>query len=92
MLDRGTRTKNRIYKTHDLRKLWDKLRKEGYLVYENEDYLDNEQAPYHLYHIEDKDEMFVANCLYRDKTEEEFAIDEELGLTPFLQEIERIEY
>ena len=94
MIDYGIRIKNRIHATHDLNKLWKKLRKEGFEVWEDEDYVDNSQTPYHLYHVEKPDEnlKFVADCLYRDKTEKELLIDKELGTTPFLQEIQWVKY
>ena len=94
MADLNTRIKNRIYKTHDLKTLWVKLRKEGLLVWEDEDYTDNAQAPYHLMHIEEETTgcRFVADTLYRDRTEQELAEDRELGITPFKQEIEWVKY
>lgn len=91
MVDANTRIKNRIHATHDLQTLWRKLRKEGYSVYEADDYIDNVQKPYHLYIIEGKNNAPV-EVLYRDKTNQELAEDKELGLTPFLQEIEWIRY
>lgn len=91
MADLNMRIKNRIHATHDLNKLWQKLRKEGFSVYEAEDYINNEQAPYHLYYIE-KSYGVPVEVLYRDKTEKELAEDRELGLTPFMQEIEWVKY
>ena len=94
MSDLNTRIKNRIYKTHDLKTLWAKLRKEGLLVWEDEDYTDNAQAPYHK--KKNKKETtgcrFVADTLYRDRTEQELEEDRELDLTPFKQEIEWVKY
>lgn len=92
MIDLGTRIKNRVHATHDLKTLWGRLRKEGFMVYEDEDYLEHEQAPYHLYHIETGDGGFVADVEYRDYSEKELQESRELGLTPFLQEIQWIEY
>lgn len=91
MADINARIKNRIHATHDLNTLWQKLRDEGFSVYEAEDYTDNEQAPYHLYYIE-KDYGAPVEVLYRDKTEQELAEDKELDLTPFKQEIEWVKY
>lgn len=91
MTDLNTKIKNRIHATHDLSKLWQKLRAEGFSVYEAEDYADNEQAPYHLYYIE-KGYGASVEVLYRDKTEQELAEDKELDLTPFMQEIEWVRY
>lgn len=91
MIDLNTRLKNRIHKTYDLRKLWDKLRKEGMQVHEAEDYENGEQAPYHMMII-DKENGAPVEVLYRDKTPEELAEDKELGTTPFLQQIEWIKY
>lgn len=91
MIDLNTRLKNRINNTHDLRKLWDKLRKEGMQVYEAEDYENGEQAPYHMMII-DKGNGAPVEVLYRNKTPEELAEDEELGITPFLQQIEWVKY
>lgn len=91
-MDYNTRIKNRIHATHDLNKLWGKLRKEGLMVYEDEDYLENEQAPYHLMHIEHGNGEFVADVEYRDYSESELQESRELGLTPFLQEIQWVEY
>lgn len=91
MTDINTRIKNRIHATHDLRTLWQKLRDEGFSVYEAEDYMHNEQAPWHLYYI-DKGYGASVEVLFRDKTEQELAEDRELGLTPFKQEIEWVKY
>lgn len=92
MIDMNKRVKNRIKATHDLNDLWQKLRDENFLVYEDEDYEHGEHAPYHLICIETQDERFVADVLYRDKTEKELDAEKEFNLKPFLQEIERIEY
>ena len=91
MTDINTKIKNRIHATHDLKDLWVKLRKEGYMVYEAEDYKDNEQAPYHLYYIE-KGYGVPVEVLYRDKTQAELDNDKALDLTPFLQEVEWVKY
>ena len=90
-MDENTRIKNRIHATHDLEKLWPKLRKEGYSVYEAEDYTEGAQTPYHLYYIE-KSYGVPVEVLFKDKTREEIENDEILGLTPFKQEIEWIKY
>ena len=92
MLDAHIKMKNRIHATHDLNTLWKRLRKEGYMVYEDEDYESESQAPYHLMHIETADGKFMADTLYRDHTAEELNEARELGLTPFLQHIEWVEY
>lgn len=94
MTDANTRIKNRIHATHDLHTLWQKLRNEGWQVWEDEDYTDNEQAPWHLYYIDKGNATSGASVevLFRDKTEQELAEDEELGLTPFKQEIEWVRY
>ena len=92
MIDLGTRIKNRVHTTHDLRTLWQKLRDEGFMVYEDEEYMYGEQAPDHLYHIETGDGQFVADVHFRDYTEKELQESRELGLTPFLQEVQWIEY
>lgn len=91
MTDINAKIKNRIYKTHDLNTLWQKLRNEGCNVWEDEDYIDNEQAPYHLYHI-DKGYGASVNVLYRDRTKEEIEEDIKLNIIPFTQEIEWCEY
>ncbi len=93
-MDENTRIKNRIHKTHDLYTLWQKLRGEGWQVWEAEDYTDNEQAPWHLYYIDRGKAKQGASVevLFRDKTEQELAEDRELGLTPFKQEIEGVRY
>lgn len=93
-MDINARIKNRIHATHDLNTLWQKLRGEGFSVYEAEDYAGNEQAPWHLYYIDKGDATSGASVevLYRDKTEKELAEDRELGLTPFKQEIEWVKY
>lgn len=91
MTDINARIKNRIYKTHDLNTLWQKLRDEGCNVWEDEDYIDNEQAPWHLYCI-DKGYGASAEVLYRDRTEQELQEDKDLGITPFKQEIEWVRY
>jgi hypothetical protein len=93
-MDENTRIKNRIHKTHDLYTLWQKLRGEGWQVWEAEDYTDNEQAPWHLYYIDRGNTKQGASVevLFRDKTEQELAEDRELGLTPFKQEIEWVRY
>lgn len=91
MTDLNARLKNRIHATHDLNKLWEKLRGEGFTVYEAEDYADNEQAPYHLYYIE-KNYGVPVEVLYRDKTNKEIEQDKQLDLTPFKQEIEWVRY
>ena len=91
MSDINLRIKNRIHATHDLNRLWQKLRHEGYTVYEAEDYEHGEQAPYHLYLIE-KGYGVPVEVLYKDKTAEEIQEDKELELTPFLQEIEWVKY
>lgn len=91
MIDINAKIKNRIYRTHDLNTLWQKLRDEGCEVWEDEDYINNEQAPYHLYHI-GKSYGVSVNVLYRDRTEQELAEDIELDCTPFKQEIEWVEY
>lgn len=92
MIDLGTRIKNRVHKTHDLNTLWGRLRKEGFKVYEKGNYLDTVQAPYHLIHIETGDGGFVADVEYRDYSENELQESRDLGLTPFLQEIQWVEY
>lgn len=94
MIDVNTKVKNRIYRTRDLNTLWQKLRAEGWNVYEAEDYVDGAQAPYHLYCIDDGRAKVGASIevLFRDKTEQELAEDRELGLTPFKQEIEWVRY
>ena len=94
MIDINTRIKNRIHATHDLRTLWQKLRDEGFSVYEAEDYMHNEQAPWHLYYIDNGNAKVGASVevLFRDKTKEELAEDAELGLTPFKQHIEWVKY
>lgn len=92
MIDLGTRIKNRVHATHDLRTLWQRLRNEGFMVYEEEDYLDSVQAPYRLISIERGDGGFVARVSYRDYSEKELQESRELGLTPFLQEIQWVEY
>lgn len=94
MKDENIRIKNRIHKTHDLYTLWQKLRSEGWQVWEAEDYTDNEQAPWHLYYIDKSNAKQGASVevLFRDKTEQELAEDRELGLTPFKQEIEWVKY
>lgn len=94
MTDINTRIKNRINATYDLNKLWQKLRSEGWQVYEAEDYIDNEQAPYHLYYIDNGTAKSGASVevLYRDKTEQELEEDRKLDLTPFKQEIEWVKY
>lgn len=94
MADANARIKNRIYKTHDLNTLWGKLRKEGWEVWEAEDYADNGQAPYHLYYIDKGDAKSGASIevLYRDRTAQEVEEDEALDITPFKQEIEWVKY
>ena len=94
MIDINARIKNRIQATHDLSTLWQKLRNEGLQVWEAEDYADNEQAPWHLYCIDDGTAKVGASVevLFRDKTEQELAEDKEFGLTPFKQHIEWIRY
>lgn len=89
MLDAHIKMKNRIHATHDLNTLWKRLRKEGYMVYEDEDY---PQGEYHLYHVETADGKFMADTLYRDMTEAELEETRGLGLTPYLQQIEWVEY
>lgn len=93
-MDENTRIKNRIHATHDLNNLWQKLRGEGWNVWEAEDYTNNEQAPWHLYCIDRGNAKVGANVevLFKDKTEQELTEDEELGLTPFKQEIEWVRY
>lgn len=91
MTDINTKIKNRIYKTHDLNTLWQKLRNEGCQVWEDEDYMDNEQAPYHLYCI-DKGYGTSVEVLYRERTKQELQEDRDLDITPFLQEIEWVRY
>lgn len=91
MADINTKIKNRIYKTHDLNTLWQKLRNEGWQVWEDEDYINNEQAPYHLYCI-DADYGASVEVLYRERTEQELQEDRDLDITPFLQEIEWVRY
>lgn len=94
MTDANTKIKNRIYKTHDLYTLWQKLRNEGWQVWEAEDYANNEQAPWHLYYIDKGNAKQGASVevLFRDKTEQELEEDRELDLTPFKQEIEWVKY
>lgn len=92
MTDVNTKIKNRVYRTYDLNTLWIKLRKEGFTVYEAEDYEHGEQSPYHLYHIETDSGSFIADVMYRNYTEQEMQEAKELGLTPFKQEIEWMEY
>lgn len=91
MIDINTKIKNRIYKTHDLNTLWQKLRNEGCDVWEDEDYIDNEQAPWHLYYI-DKGYGARVEVLYRERTEQELQEDRDLDITPFKQEIEWVKY
>lgn len=91
MRDLNTTIKNRIHATHDLTKLWEKLRQEGFSVYEAEDYTNNSQAPYHLYYIE-KSYGVPVEVLYREKTEKELQEDKEYGLTSYKQEIEWVKY
>ena len=91
MIDTNARIKNRIHRTHDLCTLWPKLRKEGFSVWQAEDYEDNGQAPYHLCYIE-KDYGAPVEVLYRDRTEQELKEDKELGVTPFKQEIEWVKF
>ena len=90
--DIGTRVKNRINATTDLNDLWKKLRNEGYMVWEDEDYENNAQAPHHLYHVETGDGYFVADALYTDRKQEDIEWDKEVGCRPFKQDIVRIEY
>lgn len=94
MVDVNTRIKNRIHATHDLYTLWQKLRNEGWQVWEAEDYTNNEQAPWHLYCIDNGNAKAGASVevLFRDKTEQELAEERELDLTPFKQEIEWVRY
>lgn len=94
MTDINARIKNRIYKTHDLNMLWQKLRDEGWQVWEAEDYANNEQAPWHLYCIDDGTAKVGASVevLYRDRTEQELQEDKDLEITPFKQEIEWVRY
>lgn len=94
MIDINTKIKNRIYKTHDLNTLWQKLRNEGCQVWEDEDYIDNEQAPWHLYCIDDGTAKVGASVevLYRERTEQELQEDRDLEITPFKQEIEWVRY
>lgn len=93
-MDENAKIKNRIHATHDLNILWQKLRDEGWQVWEAEDYTDNAQAPWHLYCIDRGNATSGASVevLFRDKTEQELAEDRELGLTPFKQEIEWVRY
>lgn len=91
MLDVNAKIKNRIHATHDLNTLWQRLRDEGFSVWQAEDYIDNDAEPYHLYYIE-KDYGVPVEVLYRDKTSDEIEQDKKLGLTPFMQEIEWIKY
>lgn len=65
-MDENKRIKNRIKRARDFGKLWQKLRNEGYSVYEADDYTGNEQAPYHLYYI-DKGHGAPVVVLYRDE-------------------------
>lgn len=94
MIDDNARIKNRIHATHNLHTLWGKLRAEGLQVWEAEDYANNDQAPWHLYYIDKGNAKQGASVevLFRDKTDQELAEDEELGLTPFKQEIEWVKY
>lgn len=94
MIDENTRIKNRIHATHDLYTLWKKLRNEGWQVWEEEDYTNNAQAPWHLYYIDKGNAKQGASVevLFRDKTDQELAEDRELGLVPFKQEIEWVRY
>ena len=94
MIDNNARIKNRIHATHDLYTLWQKLRGEGWQVWEAEDYTNNAQAPWHLYYIDRGNAKQGASVevLFRDKTDQELAEDKELGLTPFKQEIEWVKY
>ena len=94
MIDINARIKNRIQATHDLGTLWQKLRNEGWQVWEAEDYAENEQAPWHLYRIDNGTAKVGASVevLFRDKTEQEITEDRQLGLTPFKQHIEWIRY
>ena len=89
-MDFGQKIRARINKSYDLNKLWDKMRSEGEVsVWQDEDYLDNEQAPYHLYHIERNDGTAPeVSVLYRERTDEEMAEYD----TKYHQEIQWIEY
>lgn len=93
-MNENARIKNRIHTTHDLNTLWLKLRNEGWQVWEDEEYIDNVQAPWHLYCIDRGNATSGASVevLYRDKTEQELAEDRELGVTLFKQEIEWVRY
>lgn len=93
-MDENTKIKTRIYRTHNLYTLWQKLRGEGWNVWEAEDYADNEQAPWHLYYIDRGNPKAGASVevLFRNRTEREIAEDKELKITPFKQEIEWVKY
>lgn len=93
-MDENTRIKNRIHATRDLYTLWQKLKGEGWQVWEAEDYTNNAQAPWHLYYIDRGNAKQGASVevLFRDKTDQELAEDKKLGLTPFKQEIEWVKY
>lgn len=92
MTDAMVRIKNRIHRAHDLNKLWERMRAEGFEVWEAEDYIDNAQAPYHLYNVQGAGQNVPVEVLYREKTEQEMAEDEALGCTPFKQHIEWVAY
>lgn len=92
MLDINARIAKRINATHDLATLWPKLRADGFSVWEAEDYVGGEQAPWHLYYVGGGEVNVPVEVLYRQKTEEELAEDKELGCTPFKQFIEWIKY
>lgn len=94
MVDVNARIKNRINRVHDLNTLWPKLRAEGWQVWEDEDYAGNEQAPWHLYYIDDGRAKTGASIevLFRDKHPDEIECDKAIGLTPFKQEIEWVRY
>lgn len=91
-MDESTKLKNRVKLSHDLNRLWEKLRKEGYMVYQDEDYMENEQAPYHLYYIDKSNGDQLISVLYEDKTPEQIQEDALYNRTPYKQFISHITY